>query len=308
MDLIAGLPPELREVVFRFAGPLTQYLHRRLVLPITWMQLRLVIADCFKQDRVDIVRCLPTLGAKAMLDFEFLFIKSEEMKQVAQRLPRDEYVYLYTELNFDEKPTSSVLQECWNAARSGLPAELRGSFAELLNRIHTKVRPPFHQKFADRLLDCAAAVGNIRVAADLLPYARGVHPIYTAALHRNLEFVKFLCEHRVADDRALAGAVAGGSCEIAEFLVSIDASLEFDQESIEMALAMRRLDVVWWLIRDPTRQHHPAFGEFKSRCAEYGCLELLEYAVLHRIGAPLSIETMCNAVSNGHQRFDLAVF
>ncbi|KAL2914095.1 hypothetical protein HK105_206353 [Polyrhizophydium stewartii] len=83
MDLVWGLPYELRRQIYAAAGPLTEYLHDELDLPVSEPVFRRIVADCFKLGQHRAAASL----AHASVGWERLLVSTPELRAAADAFP-----------------------------------------------------------------------------------------------------------------------------------------------------------------------------------------------------------------------------
>ncbi|KAJ1339463.1 hypothetical protein BSLG_005906 [Batrachochytrium salamandrivorans] len=86
------------------------------------------------------------------------------------------------------------------------------------------------------------------------------------------------------------GAVAGGHVEIVKHINDLGSEHIISESAIQFALGCGKTAAVWWLLKDQTYWTHTAFDDIKNISASMGDLDLLQYAVEHDIGGPLTFD------------------
>ncbi|KAL2919408.1 hypothetical protein HK105_201053 [Polyrhizophydium stewartii] len=334
VDLLRRLPAELRAMVLAHAGPLTAFLVGETPRPLTRTAFRLLVADCFWQDRVDVVRTLPP---RTWLTCELLLVRSPAMRELALRFPRAADAGSFTGLDLGLRPRGeppgppvpcpdgSVLNGLADfvgilAGRESMPM-----LNALLDEVLAAVRRPLTRSFASRLLDCAAGLGRLDVvrevaAAAAMPFADAFD---AAAWNGQTAVIEHLCARGLDRNVSMNGAVEAGRLRIVQWLRERYPALMPSAKSVHFALCDDATAAIWWLVRELVRQRGchkepvaegtsgggdasrapptpECFRRLRNLCAKFGHLDMLEFATQHDIGDALDQDGIDGAAENGH--------
>ncbi|KAJ8329748.1 hypothetical protein O5D80_001948 [Batrachochytrium dendrobatidis] len=174
-------------------------------------------------------------------------------------------------------------------------------------------------EFAKDLVECAVPLGfypglrssKVLTQSDAFHTGGAPHHIrqpsklaFTLASqcgHFNL--IADLLDAGLDDHASMDGAIMGGHVHIAKIILDHhDGRILLDASSVNKALAVGTVEVVWWLIADHQEsiRTHKAFRDIQDMCATHGQLNMLQYVVHHRIGHSLTHAAMDGAAANGH--------
>eukprot|EP00842_Homolaphlyctis_polyrhiza_P006599 jgi/Hompol1/6940/HPOL_005127-RA len=224
MDRIQGLPLELRRMIFDKAGPLTQYLHNCLTLPLTRTQTLLVIADCFEQDAVNKINLLPP---GHIVSWELALAHGCDIVRAARRrfVHSDRTVAAFRFLVCGEL-CDTFFFDIVSAARFGKPALL-----PVLNKVvEALVQRRMRLNLADggmlELMCCAALLGNLACVETLLPEIESAEPElgglsdpFGLALEGgHVHVARFLCTQGRSSIVSLKTAIKFGAVDLAALL------------------------------------------------------------------------------------------
>ncbi|KAL2914821.1 hypothetical protein HK105_205560 [Polyrhizophydium stewartii] len=301
-DLIDRLPAELTDQIFEAAGPLTQWLHERERRPMTRTAFSLLVVDCFKQDRCDVVDQLPR---RAVLSFELLFVRTRRMRQLALQFQRPETIGPLTGVELvGGRVPGRALRPLEDMVYFALDPVLEPLAHELLDLAVAACagRTP-DKDMRHAVTDCAAGLGRLDVLRAVPPRSRSAfksafefacknrragamqHLAVTARRHMNLSY---------------DGALEGGHLDIAAALRALDMPVAAPSgDAIHWALHGGHADAVWWLLRDRTMWNVDGLRHIKGWAATYGLADMLRFAIKYRIGDPVTTWVLDCAASGG---------
>eukprot|EP00842_Homolaphlyctis_polyrhiza_P000562 jgi/Hompol1/1506/HPOL_003820-RA len=171
-------------------------------------------------------------------------------------------------------------------------------------------RLPRCHRFVAPLLEAAAALGRsdlINELLDISPDLPSSVPstlLDIAAAENHSHIVDLLVarsdHHDPFADLSLDGAIRGGRLSLLIHLRALrPLARGFSRSAVRSALAAGSVDVIFYLLRDSSLWSHPAFENIRIDSLVTGRLEVLQFTIVHGIGAPLPEYAVSAAAAAG---------
>ncbi|KAH6565428.1 hypothetical protein BASA50_010928 [Batrachochytrium salamandrivorans] len=301
LERINSLPWFIHQRVYQYAGYLTQYLHNKLVRPIGEVTLRLVLADCFEQNRIAMAQLLCHQYTDHWFTWEGLFVHTQPMRTIA--LAFNEYRSgMQTAFSISSSP-DTALHPLINLVQN-LTAETRPIANHLLDYVLGYQEPTHSAKYRQALLDCASGLGRLSTVKTLIPKAKSLgKACHMAATNGHTEVVELLLSKGVGATRcrAFQGAVSGGQTALVEFLHRSHPHLEPTSLAITDAIWRGYTATIWHLLQPHLSLLHCAgFKNLFEIAATYGHTDLMDFAYQNNIGSIDSGMAVTLLAENGH--------
>ncbi|KAH6561686.1 hypothetical protein BSLG_004489 [Batrachochytrium salamandrivorans] len=315
MDMIYCLPIELRNQIYKEAGPLTRYFHNELIHPISRPTASQIMVECFKTNNLDALE--KGLCPQIELSFETMFLSTSKMWAAACSLPRvsgceadmasKHSVHCIFPISSDGCEVRHIDKHSMLGMTAMLcmpvidPLTLR-LLNDALDVAMTSPQSLLDPQLASKLVECASGLGRIDIVKVALAHVirPSWHAFLFAGLHGHLEVLKMLCDHGSQQCLTAYGAVAGGHVDIAEHIRKSGSLHMVTESAVQFALGSGRVDTVWWMFREPSYWTHSAFGDIKNMSATMGNMDMLLFTIEHNIGGPLTSDGANGAAKNGH--------
>ncbi|KAH9276142.1 hypothetical protein BASA83_001416 [Batrachochytrium salamandrivorans] len=249
--------------VYSYVGKLTLYLHNRLDQPLSQSTLRLIMVECFDTNNIPVAKILLTHYPAYKPVWESLFIALPEMLALLHESGRVDGTQAY-------KISSDLLQLDCNAL---------GQFQKMIWNMNTETEA-IAQMLFDRLAPSLHLPFNISTDRAVF-----FHRLQSGSYNHS-DVVVFLISigRRAAAQASFNAAVVYGHADLARVLCKQHSGLVIHSKDILSALAGRRIDTVWMLVRDGSNRKCKGFQSLRRMADTLGYLELLDYANTHDIG------------------------
>ncbi|KAH9250229.1 hypothetical protein BASA81_011972 [Batrachochytrium salamandrivorans] len=157
----------------------------------------------------------------------------------------------------------------------------------LFDRLAPSLHLPFNISTDRAVFFIACSLGRLDHAKRFIGSERNMmHYCYYAAKYNHSDVVVFLISigRRAAAQASFNAAVVYGHADLARVLCKQHSGLVIHSKDILSALAGRRIDTVWMLVRDGSNRKCKGFQSLRRMADTLGYLELLDYANTHDIG------------------------
>ncbi|KAH6564986.1 hypothetical protein BASA60_010069 [Batrachochytrium salamandrivorans] len=308
-------PPPSQTIALPSRTPLIeQFASGTLVLPPTLTTLRLVAAECFRKDSVELVLRLPhTL--LLLLSWEFFMVRSTDMEQlivesVAAAAAAGDSLLDWIDTAMDLKDNKdhdsdiSVAKEFILQCDLGPQPDYTIAAAnELLVWIIDHVPQPFGGLLANDVVECAAALGRLDLIKQIQIkwFEDPCAEVFEYAARRGqMDIVRHFEKRGEADAMTIDGAVYGGHMDIVLHIRRKHSGMRPSKAAVSLALQYGHLNVLWWLLADKNTHKNLEFADLQLQAASHGQLEVLQFAYYKQIGAQGCLRCMDMAAAHGH--------
>ncbi|KAK5669510.1 hypothetical protein BDV3_003625 [Batrachochytrium dendrobatidis] len=305
MDMIRQLPTEIRMLIYDWSNLLTKYLHHELPLPISRPIATQILIECFQSNSIDI---LSNQLFNLEMSFETMFVTSKEMWDAANQLSRVPGYELIANTSqclndvdwtIDTHSVRGIIAKLCMPTIDPVTLRLLNEALDLFMANSTQ-----DSGVSTKVLECATGLGRVDLVKKMLSHQvkPSWHAFLFAGLHGHMEILQMLCDYGTGHCLTAYGAVAGGHVEIVKHINDLGSEHIISESAIQFALGCGKTAAVWWLLKDQTYWTHTAFDDIKNISASMGDLDLLQYAVEHDIGGPLTFDGVDGAAKHGFLR------
>ncbi|KAH6587627.1 hypothetical protein BASA50_011230 [Batrachochytrium salamandrivorans] len=307
MDSIEELPWMISRRIYEHAGILTKYLHNQLEQPIRENTLRMIMIDCFQQDNLPKAELMVSLYPKYNPYWETLFVISDEMISfIGETCCKDKTIPAL-KISSPYDPDGRGFGDLCMMVEYGDDETFPLAQRLFESTLHLMPNPFPKSDFLDPI-SLACYFGRIDIVKTFIDGEESLSDYITVAIkHNHVDIVELLldAENEQGPQSYFDYAVGLGRTAIADRIYHKYPDILLYPESVATAMANGHMEVVWYLVREPTLCKSQGLSTLRRLAAAFDHQDLLDYANLHDIGGDDVVEGVSLDIIT--KNFDIAL-